>query len=261
MIKMKIELIKQEENKVSFLIKEINFNLANAFRRYSDEIYVLAADTIEIVSNDSSLFDEALAHRIGLIPLIMDKTFTPKEECSCSKGCAKCTAALTLKVEGPGGVYSSDLKSKTIKPVYSGIPIVMLEKGQKVELIVEARLGQAKKHSKFSPGLVWYRAYPEITVKDCNSAEIAEVCPQKVYDFENGKLAIKNLMACDMCNACVEECKKSGNGSITVKGSEDKFIFNIESWGQMPPKKVFLSICEKLDDDLTKLSKDIGKIK
>src|SRR4030042_3127801 len=199
---MKTELIKQEGNKLSFLIKGINFTLANAYRRYTSKLYVLAIDTGEIVSNDSSLFDEILAHRIGLVPLVMDKTFTPKEECSCKgKSCAKCTAELVLKAEGPCTVYASDLKSKAIKPVHGDIPIIVLEKGQKIELIAEARLGQAEKHAKFSPGLVWYRAYPEIGIKDCNDSEIVEVCPQKVFEMENGKLAVKNLMACDLCNA------------------------------------------------------------
>ena len=259
---MKVELIKQEGNKLSFLVNGINFTFANAYRRYADEIHVLAVDTVEIVSNDSSLFDEILAHRIGLVPLMMDKTFTPKEECSCKgKSCVKCTAELTLKAEGPCTVYASDLKSKSIKPVHGDIPIIVLEKGQKIELIAEARLGQAKKHAKFSPGLVWYKAYPEIVIKDCNNPETVEICPKKVFEMENGKLAVKNLIACDLCNACVEECKRSGKGSISVKGSDSEFIFNIESWGQMPAKGVFLAITEKLDEDIAKLSKEVGKIK
>jgi len=258
---MKIELIKQDKNKLSFLMKGISFNLANAMRRYADEVYVLAVDTVEIVSNDSSLFDEIFAHRIGLVPLIMDKTFTPKDECSCKgKGCLKCTANLTLKAEGPCTVYSSDLKSKTIKPVYGDMPLVVLDKGQKIALVAEARLGQTKKHAKFSPGLIWYRAFPEITIKDCNNPEIAEVCPQKVFESDNGKLVVKNLAACDLCNACVEECKRLGKGSITVKGSGSDFIFNIEGWGQMPAKNIFLAISEKLDEDLAKLSKEVNKI-
>jgi DNA-directed RNA polymerase subunit D len=258
---MKIEIIKQEKNKLSFLMRGITFNLANALRRYADEVYVLAADTVEIISNDSSLFDEILAHRIGLIPLVMEKTFTPKEECSCKgKGCLKCTAELTLKAEGPCTVYASDMKSKTVKPVFGDMPIIVLDKGQKIELVVEARLGQTKKHAKFSPGLIWYRAYPEIVTKDCNP-EIAEVCPQKVFEAENGKLIVKNLTACDLCNACVEECKRLGKGSISVKGSEQDFVFNIESWGQIPAKNIFLAISEKLEEDLSKLAKEADKIK
>ena len=258
---MKVELLKQEGNKLSFLIKGINFNIANAFRRYADEIYVLAVDKVEITNNDSSMFDEVLAHRIGLIPLKMDRTFTPREKCSCKgKGCTKCTATLTLKVEGPRIIYSSDLKSKTIKPVHSDIPIVLLEKNQKLELIAEVALGQAKNHSKFSPGLVWYRAYPQIIIKDCNSPECVEICPQKVYEMNDGKIVIKNLIACDLCNACVEECKKIGKGSITVKESSEDFIFIIESWEQMPPRNIFSSIYKKLDEDLTELAKEAKKI-
>jgi len=258
---MKVEFINQEENRLSFLVRGINYNIANALRRYNDEIYVLAVDNVEIASNDSSMFDEVLAHRLGLIPLIMDKTFTPKDKCSCKgKGCLKCTANLTLRAEGPKTVYASDLKSRTIKPVYPDMPLVWLEKGQNIELVAQASLGQAKKHSKFSSCLIWYRACPQITIKDCKNSECIDICPQKVFDMENGKITVKNLLACDLCNACSEQCKKIGIGSINVSGSNEDFIFMIESWGQMSPKNIFSNICEKVDEDLACLAKEVKKI-
>jgi DNA-directed RNA polymerase subunit D len=257
---MKIEIIKQDKDKISFLIKGISYNIANSLRRYADEIYVPAIDNLEIVKNDSSLFDEILGHRLGLIPLVTDKTFTPRDQCSCKgKGCVKCTANLLLKVEGPCTVYASDLKSKTIKPVYPDMPLVTLDKGQKVEIIAEIIAGQGKKHSKFSPGLVWYRAYPQIKIEKCENIECTEICPQKVFETEDKKIIVKNQIACDLCNACVEACKKLG-GSINISPSNEDFIFNIESWGQMSVKDIFLSICDKLEEDLKGLAKEAGKI-
>jgi hypothetical protein len=69
----------------------------------ANEIPVLAVDSIEVSKNDSMLYDEMLALRIGLIPLKADKTFALPEECTCKgKGCMKCTASLVLKASGPG---------------------------------------------------------------------------------------------------------------------------------------------------------------
>ena len=50
-----------------------NESLANAVRRSLSEVAILAVDEVEIFKNDSALYDEVLAHRIGLIPLKTDK--------------------------------------------------------------------------------------------------------------------------------------------------------------------------------------------
>ncbi len=43
--------------------------LANALRRSVDEIPVLAINEVDIYKNDSALYDEIIAHRLGLIVL------------------------------------------------------------------------------------------------------------------------------------------------------------------------------------------------
>ena len=131
-----MELIKSTDREMEFIVRGINSNVANALRRTANEIPVLAVDAVEISKNDSVLYDEILAHRIGLIPLKADKTFTLPEDCTCKrKGCTKCTAALTLKAVGPAVVKSGNLKSRTIKPVFPDMPIVLLQKDQELELV------------------------------------------------------------------------------------------------------------------------------
>ena len=55
-----------------------NEPLANAIRRSVAEIPVLAVDEVEIFKNDSALYDEMIAHRVGLIPLKTEKGMTKK---------------------------------------------------------------------------------------------------------------------------------------------------------------------------------------
>lgn len=257
-----MEVLNSTDSKLQFVVKDINNSIANAIRRSCDEIPVLAVDTVEISKNDSALSDEILAHRIGLLPLKYEKNFTVQDECSCKgKGCAKCTVNLTLSVSG-GMVKAGELKGKTVNILYPDMPLVLLQKDQEVELVAEAKLGRGIDHVKFSPGLMWFREFPIIelpknveSVKDCMRA-----CPKDVYNTE-GKLGIKNLTNCDLCEACVEACRDSGKEEIKVKGSEKDFIFEIESWGQLRPKEIFIEACEVLDKNIKEFLKEASKIK
>jgi len=105
----------------------------------------MAIEDVEVRKNSSSLYDEMIAHRLGLIPLTTDlKSYNLPSECKCEgKGCARCQLVLTLSAKGPGIVYSSSLKSKDpkVKPVFDNFPIVKLLKGQEIELEATATLG------------------------------------------------------------------------------------------------------------------------
>ena len=129
---------------------DANHSLANAIRRSVEEIPVLAIDEVELFKNDSALYDEFLAHRLGLVPL--------KTE---AKMASKTSVKLKLQKSGPCSVYSGDLKGQA-KVVYGNIPITILEKGQELELVAEAKLGKGIEHAKYVPGLCYYRYISEV---------------------------------------------------------------------------------------------------
>jgi DNA-directed RNA polymerase alpha subunit len=111
-----MEEIKKTDNKLVFKA-EISESLANAIRKYVHKIPVVAVDEVEISRNDSPLYDETIAHRIGLIPLKQTK----KE------------GTLKLKSNKEGFVYSGEFQGD-IKVVYDRIPITLLNKGQELEI-------------------------------------------------------------------------------------------------------------------------------
>lgn len=257
-----MEILNNNGDELSFILKGINSTYANAIRRSSGEIPILAIDTVEITKNDSVLYDEMLALRIGLVPLTADKTYTLSEECTCKgKGCMKCSVNLTLKAIGPGIVRASDIKSKTVKPVYPDMPLVLLQKDQELEIVAEAKLGKGKDHAKYSPGLVWFRAYPKIDLgKDCAACkECVSVCPKMIFDAD-GKVFPKKVLDCDLCNACVENCEKKGKSGIKISSSDEDFIFEIESWGQLSPKEIFIESINALGKNIKELDKDLKKL-
>ena len=112
---MNIQLLDKEENSVSFVFKSINPVLANTLRRLIiNEVPVMAIEEVEISKNSSALYDETIAHRLGLIPIKTDlKSYTLPSECKCEgKGCQNCQLKMILKTKGPGTVFSSDTLSK-----------------------------------------------------------------------------------------------------------------------------------------------------
>jgi DNA-directed RNA polymerase subunit D len=162
--KMEIKLIEYQEkpNRLIFSLSGVDTAYANTIRRVMGyEVPVMAIDDVEFRKNTSILYDEVLAHRLGLIPLSTDlKAYDLPEDCKCKGvGCASCTVKMTLKASGPCMVYAADIKTKDpeIKPLFGKMPIVKLLEGQEVEFEATAILGKGKDHSKWCPGLIFYK--------------------------------------------------------------------------------------------------------
>ena len=207
---MELKLIENQEkhNRATFSLTGVDTAYANTLRRLMGFfVPVMAIEDIEFRKNTSILYDEVLAHRIGLVPLTTDlKSYNMISECKCKgAGCASCTVKLTLKAEGPCTVYSSDIKSKdtAIKPVHGKMPIVKLLEGQEIELEATAILGQGKDHSKWSTGLVFYKMpNPDkdeyiFTVESWGQLSPKEIVTKavEVYDKELEEFAglVKNI--------------------------------------------------------------------
>lgn len=251
------KLIKETKEKIIFS-SSVSQTLANAVRRSVHEILTPAIETVEFYKNDSALYDEIIAHRLGLVPIKQEK-LNEADKCSCEgKGCAKCSIDLKLKARGPCTVYSGDLRGKA-EIVFEKMPIVVLEKDQELELVARVNAGKALDHAKFSSGLVYYRNLAEIEVsKECDLCkECVNVCPKKILSAEK-KVEAKKIYECDLCEACVEACKKHGKEAIKVKPGEE-IIFSVESYGQSDAKSVFIGAVKALTDNLKELGKKIEK--
>ncbi len=252
-----IKIISKDKEKIGF-VSDMTETMANAVRRSALEIPVLAIDEVELFKNDSALYDEVIAHRLGLVPIVTDKTFTETEKCSCKgKGCSKCSADLKIKAKGPCTVYSKDLKGK-VKVVYDKIPITLLEEDQELELVATAKLGKGIKHSKFSPGLIYYRNAARIEVdRSCDEClKCVEACPQKILSIKGKKADVKEVYKCDLCEVCAEACRKHGKNAIKIEKG-DEIIFFIESWGQIEAREIFIRAIERINENLKELSKEI----
>ena len=241
-----MKLIQKKDNKIIFEA-EVSEEIANAIRRNVSQIPILAVDEVEIFKNGSALYDETIAHRIGLIPLKMEKSYDEDSEID-----------LKLSSDKKGYVYSGELKGKA-KSVFDKIPITFLDEGQDIELIARAKIGNGSQHTKFTPGLIFYHNLADIEVsKDCPK-NIADICPRKVFSFDGGKVNIKNSAECDLCEMCVEEAKKMKKTECVKIKPTNKLIIHVESFGQIEAEEVFLKSIKELKKELAEVEKKIAK--
>jgi len=233
-----MELIEKTNYKIRITSK-INTSLANAIRRSVSEVPILAIKECDVYKNDSALYDEVIAHRLGLIPLKNQKLKADK------------TIELKLKAKGKEGGIQVLSKELGELSVFSEIPIVLLDKGQDIEIVARAGVGTGAEHAKFIPGLMFYNHLPKIKIsKEGESqSELSELYPE-IFEFKN-KLQVKDASKCQFDN---EDFKDYPGIEVT---HDDNLVIQIESWGQISPKEIFTESCKTLKSNLSNLSKSL----
>jgi DNA-directed RNA polymerase subunit D len=160
LVSQSIEILEKEDERITVKFNNTPMQYINAIRRLSiSEVPTLAIDDVVILENSSVMHDEAIAHRVGLIPLRTDlNRFVMPHDCDCKStlGCSKCRVLLVLdseanektKVVTSGELLSED---ELVKPVSRDIPIIALAPNQKLKFEAYARLGVGKDHAKWQP--------------------------------------------------------------------------------------------------------------
>jgi DNA-directed RNA polymerase subunit D len=155
-----VNILERTDEKIVIKFNNVPRQYVNAIRRISiSEVPTLAIDDVVILENSSVMHDEAIAHRLGLVPLLTNLSrFVMPHECDCKStlGCSKCRVLLVLdseanektKVVTSGELVSED---EHIKPVSKDIPIITLAPGQKLKFEAYARLGIGRDHAKWQP--------------------------------------------------------------------------------------------------------------
>jgi DNA-directed RNA polymerase subunit D len=155
-----IKILERDNNHIVIEFDDIPRQYVNALRRLSiSQVPTFAIDDVVILENSSVMHDEAIAHRLGLIPLRTDlERFVMPDLCECKStlGCSKCRVLLVLDAESQDKtkvITSAELISEdeVVKPVNNEIPIVSLAPAQKLKFEAYARLGTGKSHAKWQP--------------------------------------------------------------------------------------------------------------
>lgn len=258
---MKIHILSKTDTEIKFLMEDLNPQFANALRRIMiSEIPIMAINSVDFTENESVLYNEVIAHRLGLVPLVFDiKKFHFKEEDE--KADSLSEVVLVISKKGPGMIYSKNIKSSDpdVKPLYDNIPIVELFDDQKLKLEASASLGYAKNHARYQAAIAHYRYFPTAVLKDkpTNQEEVMKSCPKNAIKIDGKEVSV--TMDCDLCKECVKVAKPKG--VLEIDGDPTRFIFNVESISGLNPEEIVLSAIDILKEKAKDFGKEVKKLK
>jgi DNA-directed RNA polymerase subunit D len=254
---------------IKFEIEGVSLEFANAFRRLVlSEVPTMAIDEVIFLENDSPLFDEIIAHRLGLIPLTTDlKNYNLPHECSCGGvGCTLCQVELTCSVKADLDghiVTSGDLQTTdpAVKPVNDKVVLAKLQKNSSLVFEAFARLGEGRDHAKFQPAQIGFGNTPDVNIdaSKCpacpNQCIAAKRCPEEIIEFSGKAKLVKDYwQSCTVCEACQRACPMD---AIEVGDKPNSYVFTIETTGAITIKEVIeramIVFQEKVDEFLEHL--------
>ena len=153
-----MEIIKNNSELLEILIHNTDTTWLNTLRRIMiSEIPTMAIERVLFETNRTSIHDEFLSHRLGLVPVVCKEDILKLQEYGGS-----CEFLLEKENENDSllHVYSTDLMQVpnsfdfgivSYPKCETGILLCKLAKGEKLKLRCQAMIGTGKEHIKWSP--------------------------------------------------------------------------------------------------------------
>ena len=185
---MKVKLRKNEQFFAQVEFEDVNYSFVNSIRRsLVSMVPCLAIHEVDFhmgslgayvdeesgeekeYESISAMFNEIVAHRIGMLPIPTDEKTVEAFGESIGDDSKQPDIMYSLHKQGPCTVYSGDLEpvngdTALVIPETS-VPIVKLAEGQAILVYAKAKMGTAKQHAKWQTVVAprFYQA-PTLTV-------------------------------------------------------------------------------------------------
>ncbi len=241
---MKITLLEKNDEEIKVLLEKTTYLFVNALRRaIINEVPTLAIEEVEFRKQTSALYDEILAHRLGLLPLKTDySTYEYEEVERIEDRSGKSMVKLFASIKGPGTFYAEKIESNdpAVLTQYKKMPLAKLEEGQEIEFEAIAVMGKGKEHSKWTPGIPSYIEDVKITIDEKKLELEKEKYPSQI--FEKGKVNVEKIKY----NPELLDAIEGISDAIKVERKKDSFIFTVESFGMITPKEMIIQGIKEL---------------
>jgi len=248
---MDIKRVHEKENVSKYLVKGTNHIFLNTLRRaIMTKVPCLAIDSVHIYENDSVIFDEMLANRLGLLPVKTDvKSYKIGD-----------TVKLVLEKTGPGVVTSKDIKctDPKIEIIDKKIILTKLGKEQNLKMEMTAVMSTGEVHAKFQPAIVSYNEIVEINNdKSYDTKAILAEMPKGSVEVKAGKLFFSDPYNTDHQNQHMDILRKHG---VSVDFNKTDFILSIETTGQLTAKELLEAAVDQVVARLDEVEEQLKKL-
>tara|TARA_B100001113_G_scaffold97934_1_gene78849 strand:- start:121 stop:978 length:858 start_codon:yes stop_codon:yes gene_type:complete len=271
---MKVKLRKNEKFFTQVEFEDVNYSFVNSIRRsLVSMVPCLAIHEVDFhmgslgayvdeetgeekeYESISAMFNEIVAHRIGMLPIPTDEKTVEAFADSIGDDSKQPDIMYSLHKQGPCTVYSGDLEpvngdASLVIPETS-VPIVKLAEGQAILVYAKAKMGTAKQHAKWQTVVAprFYQA-PTLTVSSGKGSKTVIDAVGKEHFKKKGK----NHVIEDPVTAH-EAIKKAeslwndedAKNAMTVTRNKTHFILEFETTGAMEAKLALEQALKSLD--------------
>lgn len=271
---MNVEVLESSGRDIELRVEDTSVGQMNALRRtMMNEVPTLAIEEVTIYDNRSALFDEVIAHRLGLLPVPTDPSlfdeWDPDAEPETQTEELEDEVLYTLTYEGPGTVLAQDLKpaseDESAEIAEPEVPIVKLGRDQRLMLEATATLGTGSQHAKWQPvNAVGYRERPtvevdgELDLDREDLQELKELAPDDALEFSGSEVEILDEVDAHDFFKNVEPMFDLEN---VERGTEDGvYILRFETDGSLTPKQALQKAVDLLDTKLASVHEEAAQL-
>ncbi|MGI0053467.1 MAG: DNA-directed RNA polymerase subunit D [Thermoplasmata archaeon] len=256
---MELTILELAPRRLALRLDGVSASQANAIRRsLLADVPKLAIDDVEFhlgpirdettgkdYDSSTSMFDEAVSLRLGLLPIPTDLgQFRRKAECSCKgEGCAHCQVMYSIDKKGPCTVYARDvvpLGDDQLAILEPEVPIVRLGARQALLAYATAIVGNAREHAKWQV-VHAVGVQPRATVRIQKKPACSEAClkrlaqgaPAGLLEFSSGKLTYVGGDDPSRALLLLATEKLCEHGSLAVEVHDEDHLLRFETDGSL----------------------------
>ena len=272
--KMKVNVLKMEDYYAQVEFKDVNYSFVNSIRRsLVSMVPCLALHEIDFhmgslgsyvdeESGDereyesiSAMFNEIVAHRIGMLPVPTDEKTIEAFGDSIDDDTKQPDIMYSLHKQGPCTVYSGDLEpvsgDTSLVIPETNVPLVKLAEGQAILVYAKAKIGNAQKHTKWQCAVAprFYQA-PTVNVSSGKGSKaIFDIIDKKNFKKKGKSHVIDNPVEAHEALRKLEQLwnDKEAKEAMEVSTKKDHFIFEFETNGAMKAKLALEQALKALD--------------
>ena len=284
---MKLKVREMENDRAVIEFDDTNYNFLNSLRRsLVTMVPCLAISEVDFhmgslgsytddqeeemeYESMSSMFNEIIAHRLGMVPIPTEKAVIDAFRGAIDDEDKQPEIMYSLHKQGPCTVYSGDLVpvdgDEQLVINNPTIPIVKLTENQAILVYAKAKIGNGTTHSKWQTVVAprFYEARTMTVTEGKDSAKILEIVGKSKFKKSGKKYTIKDPIETEKAMKSIEKLWIDGDDSgdcIELSINEGQFIFEYETTGALTAKLALEQALKELKEHFEEFSSHLEKL-